>query len=179
MKGGYHRSVAEYATAWATSLAAMYPGLPEPLEAELRAEERAYLEGLGLGHLLDLADADVEHLDVSRTAFLRVAMHLTEGEFTRLVIGLALAAGVLVHHCGRARECEGGPGFPDLVLAGHHRVLFAELKRLYAPAVRWSARSAEQVTWARCLTGCNGAPYVLWTPADLIHISAKLRALNE
>jgi hypothetical protein len=92
---------------------------------------------------------------------------------------MALNADVLVHHSGRARECEGGPGFSDLVLVGRHRILFAELKRLYAPGVRWSERSAEQVTWAQRLTGCVGAPYVLWTPADLIRIPAELRGLNE
>jgi hypothetical protein len=73
--------------------------------------------------------------------------------------------------------CQGGPGFPDLTFAGRHRVLFAELKRLWRHEIvpgDWGTRSAEQEGWADRL----GDRCVLWTPLDLLHIPEDLRRLN-
>jgi len=149
------------------------------LELPLNDREIAYLHAARQERLLALTDADVAHLEVSRVMFLRIAMNITEHAFTRLVMAMAEAEDVLVHHCGSAAYCRGGRGFPDLVLGGCQRVLFAELKRIYdaAAAVRgWGVRTPEQVTSGQRLA--DAAEYVLWTPADLLHIRARLRTLH-
>lgn len=63
---------------------------------------------------------------------------------------------------GRPATARAGPGFPDLVLAGRERVLFAELKRLYqaqAAESGYGVPSPEQVMWAERLRG--SAEYLL------------------
>lgn len=151
---------------------------PGVLEVELNAAECAYL-GADYPGLLALTDDDVAHLGVSRVMFVRIAINITEHAFTRLVMGIAEAEDVLAHHCGKAEDCKGGPGFPDLVLAGRERVLFAELKRLYQAAVNregWGVRSLEQVTWGERLRAAS--EYAVWTPPDLLTIRPQLQKLH-
>jgi hypothetical protein len=149
------------------------------LEKPLNGKETAYLRAARLERLLALTDADVAHLQVSTVMFLRIAMNITEHAFTRLVMGIAQFEDVLAHHCGRAVNCQGGPGFPDLVLAGRERVMFAELKRLYqaeAAEHGWGVPTPEQARWGERLRAA--AEYALWTPADLLDIHARLRMLH-
>jgi hypothetical protein len=136
---------------------------------------RLFLDSKDGSRLLHLKDADVQQrLGVTRMQFLNLIPEFTEDDFTELVMGMAMAAGLLVHHCGAARLCKGGRGLPDLVLAGGSAVLFAELKRWVGgpshPQDNWRAR-LEQI-------GGN-VRYAFWRPQDLPRIGPALRALAE
>jgi hypothetical protein len=67
--------------------------------------------------------------------------------------------GVLVYHGSDSRRGLGA-GFPDLVLVGHHGLLYAELK---APL---DDLSTQQRIWRYRLTAA-GQRWVLWRKADL------------
>jgi hypothetical protein len=154
---------------------------PGALDPPLSPDEISFIKRAGMGCVLELTDANIAHLEVDRLLFIRLVMHMTEGAFTHLVIGLAQAEGILVHHCEKAATCQGGPGFPDLVLAGRACVAFAELKRPYGQVgadAGWGALSDSQLLWAERLKGCGGIKYGLWTPVDLPAIPAALAKLN-
>ena len=67
---------------------------------------------------------------------LKLADIQTEAQFTRAVIDYASLQGYLVHHCRSVRKPDGSyatpiqghPGFPDIVAAGHGKIIFMELK---------------------------------------------------
>ncbi len=136
---------------------------------------RAFLDMKDGSWLLHLKDADVKgRLGVTRMQFLNVILEMAEADFTELVMGMAMAAGLLAHHCGAGRLCKGGRGLPDLIIAGSSAVLFAELKRWDRgptyPQDNWRAR-LEQI-------GGN-VRYAFWRPQDLMRIGPALRAMAE
>ena len=98
---------------------------------------------------------------------------LSEADFQRTVIDLAVRLGWRVHHSrpamhasGRwATPLQGHPGLPDLVLARDGVVLLAELKRHHGRV------TPGQREWLAALGG-HGR---LWTPALWPEVVAELR----
>lgn len=90
---------------------------------------------------------------------------LTEQQWQRQVITVAQMYAWDVHHHHDSRRSEAG--WPDLVLVGHRRALFVELKTL-----RGRVRPPQR-HWLTALTlaGCEVA---LWRPTDLPHVIAAL-----
>lgn len=84
---------------------------------------------------------------------------MNESVFLTAVLDLAEIHSVLAFHVFDSRYAI-GKGFPDLVLVGRHRTMFAELKTQRG---RWSQM---QVTWKYRLIA-SGEHWVSWTPADL------------
>lgn len=100
----------------------------------------------------------------------------TEAQFQRAIVELARLAGWAIFHVSDSRKP--GPngtlvgdrmtkGFPDLVLAGHGRILFRELKR------ESGRLSKEQVEWLDVLSS-NGADAKVWRPSDWDEIESVL-----
>jgi hypothetical protein len=85
---------------------------------------------------------------------------VTEAELQSQVIKLAHQYSHLVFHCTDSRKNTGDHGFPDLVIVGRHRTLFAELKDA------GNNRSSAQTTWYYRLIAV-GEHYCLWRPNDL------------
>jgi hypothetical protein len=85
---------------------------------------------------------------------------MTEARFTRDVGELAGSMGLLWHHCGDSRRCQGNRGFPDLVIAGEHGILPAELK------MPDGETSAGQDLWAWTISQA-GLSVPVYHPADL------------
>ena len=96
-----------------------------------------------------------------------VTSTIPEKALQRAVLELAMTVGYRVHHCrtaptrsgGHATPIEGHRGFPDLVLVGHDRVIFAELKSAKG------RMSEDQMVWRTRIEDV-GAEYFLWRPAD-------------
>ena len=90
---------------------------------------------------------------------------LTEREWQAQVVAIARMYGWRVHHHLISRGSEAG--WPDLVIAGHSRGLFVELK------TDKGALRPEQRTWLEllALAGCEVA---VWRPADLDMVTAAL-----
>jgi hypothetical protein len=84
---------------------------------------------------------------------------LPESQLLAAVLDLAEIYNVTAHHCYESRTCT-GRGFPDLVLVGRRRVLFAELK------ATGGQLSRDQTSWRYRLIAA-GEHWVCWTPADL------------
>jgi hypothetical protein len=84
---------------------------------------------------------------------------MTEAQLLTEVLGICRECNILASHSYDSRR-DYGRGFPDLVMAGKHHVLFAELK------ANGGTFSSEQIGWKYRLVAC-GANYVYWTPRDL------------
>ncbi|HEY1617985.1 MAG TPA: hypothetical protein VGG25_10230 [Streptosporangiaceae bacterium] len=84
---------------------------------------------------------------------------MTEHELTARILGLAKDLGVLAHHCPTSVRCVGARGLPDLILAGQHGVIFAELKSAGGDT------SAYQDDWLLTLVTA-GVRVRVWRPAD-------------
>ena len=82
---------------------------------------------------------------------------MTEAAWQRVVIDLARWYGWQVMHNADSRRSN--PGWPDLVLAGHGRVIFAELK------AEKGRLSAAQKTWLTALSSAS-LEVCVWRPAD-------------
>lgn len=87
-----------------------------------------------------------------------VSPHATEAQWQAVVVGVARFYGWAVYHTYDSRRSN--RGWPDLVLAGHGRVLFVELK------ARDGRLSREQRLWLGLL-GDAGLEVAVWRPADL------------
>jgi hypothetical protein len=61
-----------------------------------------------------------------------------------------------------------GKGFPDILAAGHGRLIFAELKS------KLGRLTSEQVAWIEALVAAKQDVYI-WRPSDLPSIAAILR----
>ena len=97
-------------------------------------------------------------------------LRVTEKEFQRTVIEYAHALGYKVYHqidMGYKDPKTGvkrfsrrvGPGYPDLTIVGHNRILFAELKS------EKGGTKKGQVEWAVAIKEAGGA-YYLWRPSN-------------
>lgn len=107
-----------------------------------------------------------------------------EAECQATIVAAALTLGYLVHAERPARSergwrtpVQGSPGFPDLVIAGHGRVIVAELKR---PGNR--VEPAQQA-WLDALSFAGVDARVVWVPDgqqsfidELAGIAAEARA---
>lgn len=90
-----------------------------------------------------------------------------EKTFQKQVIDLAHLLGWTVAHFRPAKTSKGwrtpvaadGKGFPDLVLVGHDKVMFRELKAI------GGRLSDDQEAWGAALT-THGADWAVWTPND-------------
>lgn len=99
----------------------------------------------------------------------------TERDFQRQVIDLAHILGYTVAHFRPAQTKHGwrtpvaadGAGFPDLVIVGHGRVLFRELK------TETGSVSDDQMAWGELLHK-NGADWNIWRPSDWDRIITEL-----
>jgi hypothetical protein len=95
------------------------------------------------------------------------SLKCTEEAFTKQLIDLANTLGWKVAHFRPARTekgwrtpCQGqAKGFPDLVLVGHGRIIFAELKS------ETGQFSFDQACWRDCLITA-GATFYVWRPSD-------------
>ncbi len=118
----------------------------------------------------------------------RLDRDLSEEQFTRQVIDLALAFKWRVHHDRPARTkkgwrtpVQGTPGFFDLVLARRGVVIFAELK------TRTGRQNLSQKLWEEELEmrvhdlrpgedpDMRAPRFFLWRPADMRAIEEQLR----
>jgi hypothetical protein len=88
-----------------------------------------------------------------------MARDMTEKALLQNVINIARALKYGWYHTFDSRRSESG--FPDLVLVGHGRVIFAELK------TERGRLSDAQVRWGQSLLA-TGARFYLWQPRDLI-----------
>lgn len=100
-----------------------------------------------------------------------LAPRISEGQFQETVIQLAKLRGWLVMHTrpawsekGWRTPIEGDAGFPDLVLARHGKVIYAELKSEKGRV------TAAQQKWMTALGDVH-----LWRPSDLDQIKEVLR----
>ena len=109
---------------------------------------------------------------------------MTETELQAEVERMCAARGLLYHHCARAVRCVGTPGLPDLIIAGEHGVIFAELKS------EDGETSAVQDNWLWTLQQTVGllaseycAGYLsaeVWRPCDAAsgYIATQLEAIR-
>ena len=105
----------------------------------------------------------------SQTVLTRESVNamVAERDFQQSVIDLARVYGfALVYHTFDSRRSV--PGFPDLVLVGHGRCLFAELK------TERGRLSAAQKGWLAALEECAGIENYVWRPSDWDEIHAVL-----
>lgn len=119
-------------------------------------------------HTVIVAPAEItRYLSIRREGFYCV----TEAELQSEIIKLAEHHHLLIFHSTDSRR-DTGPGFPDLVIAGRHRTLFAELKSATGNL------STEQVRWKYALIA-SGQYWTLWRPKDWTngHIESVLREL--
>lgn len=96
---------------------------------------------------------------------------MTEKELDGQIRLIARDLGLLLYHTFDSRRSRAG--FPDLVVAGPHGVLFRELK-----ADR-GILSKAQKQWGVTLTQ-GGADYNVWWPADLLsgRIAREMAAIS-
>lgn len=88
---------------------------------------------------------------------------LSERELQAAVIRMAELWDWLVYHVTDVRgklRSSSSPGFPDLVLVGHGRTIFAELKTARGKI------SPQQKIWLEQLGQCSGVESYVWRPAD-------------
>lgn len=88
-----------------------------------------------------------------------------ESECTNTVIAAALTLGYHVHHCrpalaagGWRTPIQGRPGFPDLIIVGHGKVIVAELKR------KPNRIEPAQQAWLDAFAAAGITPHVVWVP---------------
>jgi hypothetical protein len=82
---------------------------------------------------------------------------VTEDELLAKITGRAAQLGIKAFHEPDSRKVRIGKGFPDLVLAGNHGVIFAELKS------GAGKMTADQVGWRWQLLAA-GAVFWVWRP---------------
>lgn len=97
----------------------------------------------------------------SQTVLKREAVNamIAERDFQQSVIDLAHIYGfALVYHTHDSRRSV--PGFPDLVITGHGRCIFAELK------TERGRLSQAQKEWLASLEECAGVETYVWRPSS-------------
>lgn len=108
---------------------------------------------------------------------------MSETQFQNSIVKIARLTGWLVFHAraGRSRggrwstPMQGDSGFPDLVMVGHGRLIFAELKKQDAPGP-----TAAQQAWLDALAAVVGdavtgpVEVFVWRPSDLDAVARVL-----
>lgn len=104
---------------------------------------------------------------------------MLEKELQRAVVDLARYSGWRVHHTRTVNMAGGGwtspgldKGFPDLVLVGHRRIIFAELK------TDRGQTTYEQKGWLDAIARA-GAECYIWRPRDWAHIVEVLQPVRS
>jgi hypothetical protein len=87
---------------------------------------------------------------------------MLEKDLQESVREMAVTLGYLVYHTHDSRRSE--PGYPDLTMVGHGRLLVRELKR---QSGRLGVVTPEQKAWLAALTDA-GVDAGVWRPADLL-----------
>lgn len=98
----------------------------------------------------------------------QVAAAMSEATLLQQVRTLARTLGYRTYHTHDSRRSE--PGFPDLVLVGHGRIIYAELKTARGRV------TPDQILWLTALAAGGGEVHV-WRPMDLVG-DAILRVLK-
>lgn len=98
---------------------------------------------------------------------------MTHAELVAAITALADARGLPWHYCPDTRRCKGAKGWPDLVIIGHWRALFREVKTEDGRCTR------EQLTYGSRLVRA-GLDYELWREHDLEsgHIEYQLDSIT-
>jgi hypothetical protein len=91
---------------------------------------------------------------------------ITEKAFMALVIRYSQLRGWLCFHTYDSRRSQ--PGFPDLVLVGHERLIFAELK-----SEKGRLRK-EQKAWLAELEKTDSTEVYVWRPSDFESVTQIL-----
>lgn len=94
---------------------------------------------------------------------------MSEAQFQQRIIDYCQLRGLLVFHDNDSRRNRAG--FPDLVVAGAHGVIFAELK------TETGKLRPEQETWLLKLRAAGSTAY-LWRPSDWEAIVKRLDAIR-
>lgn len=84
---------------------------------------------------------------------------VAEAQLQADVLDLANRLRFACHHCYDSRLCGPHAGMPDLILVGHGRLIFAELKR------QGGYESTRQRGWRFALQAA-GAEVYIWRPRD-------------
>jgi hypothetical protein len=93
------------------------------------------------------------------------ARMMTESELQDKVLDLCRERGLLAFHAFDSRKTA-GKGFPDLVISGLKRTVFAELKTDYGKL------DHVQVMWKYALIA-SGQSWYLWRPRDLYSLTIE------
>lgn len=91
--------------------------------------------------------------------------HVTEAQWLKTVTEICHARGYITYHAKHPRRDP--PGFPDLVIVGHGRVIFAELKDIAGKI------EPGQQYWLDRLVEAHQRVYV-WRPGDLDEVNEAL-----
>lgn len=99
--------------------------------------------------------------DELRRVMGRVSRSHAEKDFQASIVTMARLLGYMAYHTYNSQRSV--PGFPDLVLVGHQRTLFSELKTTLKP-------TPEQAEWLDALSRAGQETYC-WYPRhfDRIH----------
>lgn len=95
---------------------------------------------------------------------------MTEYEAVQEILGRCAALGIQAHHCNDSRHCQGS-GFPDLVIASVHGLIFIEMK-----LDSFSTSKPKQTTWRHVLRA-SGVAALQMTVAQLPEILGMLDEL--
>lgn len=96
---------------------------------------------------------------------------MTHRQLVETILARAACYPVAAHGCGDSRACTGTRGFPDLVIAGQHGLMFIEAKTdgddttAWQDLWRWTLMSVDGLCDGACAR--SGILYLLVTPADL------------
>lgn len=93
---------------------------------------------------------------------------MNETQFQNKVIDLCRWYRLLYYHTHDSRRSQ--PGFPDLVIVGKHKVIFAELKSATGKV------SMAQQEWIEKLNHAGAEAYV-WRPQDWPHVERVVAEL--
>ena len=96
---------------------------------------------------------------------------ISEKDFMESIVQLARNTGWMVYHPYDSRRSE--PGFPDLVMTKHKRLVIAEIK------TEKGKTSPAQDKWLETLRTARGVKVKLWRPSDWPEIERTLGAITQ
>ncbi|MFA5187555.1 MAG: hypothetical protein WC551_13835 [Patescibacteria group bacterium] len=103
----------------------------------------------------------------------RALAEVSERKWQDSIVGIATDRGYLVYHVARSDRAKCAEGFPDLVIAGHHRLVIAELKTVSGQL------DPNQAKWRRELERIENYDYQVWRPGQLEAVNLLLPASKE